>query len=264
MRQLTIQINKLLTNGRAIFLAYDQGMEHGPVDLNLKNVDPNYIMDIALEGHYNGVILQHGTAEKYYQDYYKDIPLIVKLNGHTNMTKKEPVSRQLCSVERAIKLGANAVGYTLFNGSSEENDMMIEFSKIVDTAHDYGLPVIAWAYPRGQFIKDSNSTETIAYAVRIAAEMGADIIKVKYNHDFEGFKWVVKNACRAKVVISGGIHEEINQFLEKTEEILKTGAIGLAVGRNIWQSEKPFSLTKAIQAIIHHNKTVEEAKKFLE
>lgn len=261
---MTIQINKLLTNGKAIFLAYDQGMEHGPSDLNLKNVDPNYIMDIALEGHYNGIILQHGMAEKYYHDYYKDIPLVVKLNGQTSLTKMEPVSRQLCSVERAIKLGADAVGYTIYHGSEHENEMMKEFSHIVDVAHDYGLPVIAWAYPRGKFIQDRMHTDILAYSARVCAELGADIIKIKYNDDFEGFKWVVKNAGRTKVVISGGSKTSPEEFLQKTHDIMQIGAVGLAVGRNVWQHEKPFSLTKAIQAIVHHGKSIEEAKKFLE
>jgi len=261
---VTIQINKLLTNGKAIFLAYDQGLEHGPSDLNIKNVDPNYILDIALEGHYNGVILQHGLAEKYYQDYYKDIPLIVKLNGQTSITKMEPISKKLCTVERAIKLGADAVGYTIYNGSENEDNMMAEFSKIVDTAHDYGLPAIMWAYPRGKFVPDPMNTDLLAYCARVAAELGTDIVKIKYNGDFEGFKWVVKNAGRTKVVISGGSKIEPIEFLHKTHEVMQIGASGLAVGRNIWQHDKPFSLTKAIQAIIHHNKTVDEAKKFLE
>ncbi|MBU1202162.1 MAG: fructose-bisphosphate aldolase [Nanoarchaeota archaeon] len=259
-----IQINKLLTNGKAIFLAYDQGMEHGPIDFNLKNCDPNYILDIALEGHYNAVILQHGIAEKYYQDYYKDIPLIVKLNGQTNITKLEPISKQLCSVERAIKLGATGVGYTIYSGSEKENEMMVEFSKIVDTAHDYGLPTIAWMYPRGKFVQNQKDTNILAYAARIGAELGADIIKMQYNQDFEGFKWIVKNAGRTKVVISGGEKTEPLEFLKMSSEIMKTGAIGLAVGRNIWQHDKPFSLTKAVQNIVIQGKTVEEAKKFLD
>ncbi|MFC2135769.1 class I fructose-bisphosphate aldolase [Bacteroidota bacterium] len=261
---MTIQINKLLTNGKAIFLAYDQGMEHGPVDFNLKNVDPNYILDIALEGHYNGIILHHGTAEKYYQNYYKDIPLIIKLNGQTTMTKTEPISKQLCSVERAIKLGADAVGYTIYDGSENEDDMIAEFSQIVDTAHDYGIPVIAWAYPRGKFVPDSTDTNLLAYATRVAAELGADMIKIQYNGDLEGFKWVIKNACKAKVVISGGSKEDPIQFLQKAKDVMSIGASGMAVGRNIWKHEKPFSLTKALQSIIYHEKSVEEAKKFLE
>ncbi|MFH1589098.1 MAG: 2-amino-3,7-dideoxy-D-threo-hept-6-ulosonate synthase [archaeon] len=261
---MTIQINKILTRGKAVFLAYDQGMEHGPTDFNLKNCDPNYILDIALEGHYNGIVLQHGLAEKYYQDYYKDVPLIVKLNGQTRITKMEPNSKQLCTVERAIKLGASAVGYTIYNGSENEDTMMTEFSKIVDGAHDYGLPAIAWMYPRGKFVPDQKSTELQAYVARVGAELGADIIKIQYNGDFEGFKWVVKNAGRTKVVISGG--SQINQvdFLQKTYDIMQLGAIGLAVGRNIWQHEKPFSFSKAVMAIVHHNKTVAEAKKFLQ
>lgn len=261
---MVVQINKLLTKGKATFLAYDQGFEHGPSDLNLKTVDPDYIMDIALEGHYNAVILQHGLAEKYHKGYYKDIPLIVKLNGHTRLTKNEPVSRQLCTVERAMKLGASAVGYTIYNGSTKEDDMMTEFSKIVDTAHDYGIPAIAWMYPRGQFVENSLDTDLLAYAARIGAELGADMIKINYNGDFEGFKWVVKCAARTKVLISGGGKVSSDEFLRKTDEVMKIGATGIAVGRNIWQHDKPFSMTKALQAIVHHKKSVEEAKKFLE
>lgn len=260
---MTVQLNKFLKNGKALFLAYDQGMEHGPIELNLKNCDPNYILDIALEGHYNGIILQHGTAEKYYHDYYKDIPLIVKLNGQTNMTKIEPISKQLCSVERAMKLGASAVGYTIYNGSEHEDEMMAEFSKIVERAHDYGLPAIAWMYPRGKFVQDPLSTDVIAYATRVGAELGADMLKIKYNGDFEGFKWILKMAGRSKVLISGGPKVSPEEFLKKTHEVMQLGFTGLAVGRNMWQQEKPFSLTKALQSIIFHNKSIEEAKKFL-
>jgi fructose-bisphosphate aldolase, class I len=260
---MSIQLNKILKNGRGIFLAYDQGMEHGPRDFNSKNCDPTYLMDIALEGHYDAVILQHGTAEKYYQDYYKDIPLIVKLNGKTQLTKLEPYSRQLCTVERAIKLGASAVGYTIYNGSEHEGEMMQEFASIVDKAHDYGLPVIAWMYPRGKFVEDKLDNDLLAYVARLGLELGADILKINYNNNIEGWKWVVKNAGKAKVVASGGDKLSDREFLQKTYDVMQTGAIGLAVGRNIWQHDKPFSMTKAIQAIVHHKKTVEEALKFL-
>lgn len=260
---MTIQINNILTNGKAVFLAYDQGMEHGPTDFNLKNCDPNYVLDIALEGHYNGIVLQHGTAEKYHKDYYKDVPLVVKLNGQTMMSRGEPNSKQLCSVERAMKLGASAVGYSFYPGCEHEDEMMVEISNIVDRAHDYGLPVIVWVYPRGKYVENEKDTKLIAYGVRVAAELGADIIKTKYNDDFEGFKWVIKNAGKTKVVISGGNHVDPVEFLQKTHDIMQIGAIGLAVGRNVWQSEKPFSLSKAIMAIVHHGKSVDEAKKFL-
>src|SRR3989338_4331209 len=143
---MRINIGKLLRKDRSLLLAYDQGLEHGPRDLNDKSVDPKYIFDIALEGMYDGIIVQHGIAEKYYNKYFRDIPLIVKLNGKTALTNIAPLSKQLCSVDRAIKLGAVGVGYTIYTGSPNEPEMFAEFSKVVETAHDYGMPVIAWMY----------------------------------------------------------------------------------------------------------------------
>jgi len=258
-----INIKKILTDKKAIFLAYDQGFEHGPVDFNMKNVDPEYIFDIALEGGYNAVITQAGIAEKYYAAHYKDVPLIIKLNGKTSFYKDAPLSLQNCSVKRAVELGAAAVGYTIYLGSQEGQKMITQFGKIVEEAHNYGIPAIAWMYPRGPSIKDDTNTELLAYAARIGAELGADIIKIKYNNDVEAFKWVVKCAGRTKVMIAGGSAIEKSDFLRETEDIMKTGAIGLAVGRNIWQHDKPFSFTKALKEVIFHGKSADEAMKLL-
>ncbi|GIU70386.1 MAG: aldolase [Candidatus Woesearchaeota archaeon] len=200
---MRINLNKIMRKDKSLLLAYDQGLEHGPSDLNERTVDPKYIFDIALEGLYDGIITQHGIAEKYYAKYYKDVPLIVKLNGKTSLANIAPISRQLCSVDRAIKLGAVAVGYTIYTGSPNEPDMFAEFSKIVEQAHDYGVPVIAWMYPRGSGIDEKNNN-ILAYSARVGLELGADMIKIKYNNDPEGFKWVVKCAASTKVLVAGG------------------------------------------------------------
>lgn len=259
-----VNINKLGKNGRFLFLAYDQGLEHGPIDFNLKNCDPNYILDIALEGRYTGVILLPGVAEKYYQSYYKDVPLILKINGKTRLPHIPPQSRQLCSVERAIKLGASAVGYTIFDGSEKEPEIFSEFTQIVEKAHDYGLPVIAWMYPRGEAIKDEYSNELLAYSARIGMELGADIIKIKYNHDPEHFNWVVKNAGKTKVVLSGGDKTEPMEFLKTVQDVIDCGVSGVAVGRNVWQSDKPFSLSKALRSVVLDKKKPEEVEHLLQ
>ena len=86
------KIHEMLTGSRALYLAYDQGLEHGPTDFNLENVDPFYFLDIAEKGKYNGAILHHGIAEKYYQSYKQNLKLIVKLNGKTNIAKVDPYS----------------------------------------------------------------------------------------------------------------------------------------------------------------------------
>ena len=106
-----------------MILAYDQGLEHGPTDFNDKNIDPSYIIEIANKGKFNGLVLQKGIAEKYYRG---KVPLILKLNGKTNLLKGEPIAKQLCSVKEAIELGAKAVGYTIYVGSIHEPEMFKE------------------------------------------------------------------------------------------------------------------------------------------
>jgi class I fructose-bisphosphate aldolase len=141
--------------------------------------------------------------------------------------------------------------------------MFDDFSKLVETAHTYGIPVIAWVYPRGRFVQDELSTEIIAYSARIGLELGADFVKINYNNDFEGFKWVVKAAGKAKVLVAGSKKLSDKEVLQRTYDIMKAGVCGLAVGRNVWQHEKPLEMTKALKKIIFDNKSVNEALKIL-
>ena len=245
---MKVSLNKIMTKGRALYLAYDQGLEHGPDDFNDKNVNPDYILDIAEKGKVNGVVLQKGVAEKYYKNL--KVPLILKLNGKTNLIKGDPVSRQLCTVKEAIKLKAKAVGYTIYVGSKHENVMFREFENIEREAHKEGLPVILWAYPRGKAIKNELSRKNLAYAARIGLELGADIIKIRYNGKADDLKWIVKCAGKTKVVIAGGKKKGLNGFLKESKEIMKTGAIGFAVGRNIWQNKEPLKVIKELKKII--------------
>lgn len=257
---MKISWDNLLTNGKALYLAYDQGMEHGPVDFNDKNVDPAYIMGIAKKGHYNGIILQKGVAEKYYSG---KVPLIVKLNGKTSLVKGEPYSPQLCSVREAVELGAKAVGYTIYVGSAYESRMFAEFEKIQEHAHYHNIPVIAWMYPRGKAVEKKDKKEIIPYAARLGLELGADMIKINYTGDIKSFRWAVKSAGKTKVVVAGGIKDAPRHFLQNVSDFMKAGAVGLAVGRNVWQYKNPLKMTKAIQNIIFKNKTAEEAMKEL-
>lgn len=254
---------RLLSGGRSLILAYDQGLEHGPTDFNLDNVNPNYFLDIAEKGGFNAVVLHHGIAEKYYQNYRDRLRLILKLNGKTNIAKVEPYSAQICSVDRAVKLGAEAVGYTVYVGSPREDEIFNEFGKVVEKAHDYGIPVVAWMYPRGPFVPNDTTTEILAYAARVGLELGADILKMKYNHDKEGFKWVVKAAGKCKVIVAGGHKEAEDELLQQARDIIDAGAAGMAIGRNIWQNKEPLKITKALKKIIIENKSVKEAMKII-
>jgi len=244
-------LNKIMTKGKAMFLAYDQGLEHGPVEFNDKNVDPREIVKIAKEGKFNAVIFQKGIAEKYSEEIKKSkVPLIIKLNGKTNIRGGEPVSTQICSVREAINLGALAVGYTIYLGSEYEPFMMKEFAKIEEEAHKIGIPVIVWVYPRGKGAEKRKKSELMAYSGRTGLEIGADIVKLGYNGSKKDLKWTVKSAGKTKVVIAGGTKTDEKNFLGQVRDIIDAGGSGIAVGRNVWKAKDPIGLSKKIKKII--------------
>jgi class I fructose-bisphosphate aldolase len=234
---------------KQFLLAYDQGFEHGPVDFDDSNVDPQQIINIGEQaGVFTGIIYHEGIAEK----YKTKLPLIIKLNGKTKLHPTEdPYSPQLCTIQKAIELGAKSVGYTIFVGSEHEAKMMQEFSLIEDEAHKNGIGVIAWMYPRGKSVKDlETSRDIVAYAARLGLELGADLVKVPYTGDAESFSWVVKSAGKTGVLAQGGAKKEEQDFLNEASEIMQAGATGMAVGRNIWQSSDPIGLSKKLANVI--------------
>lgn len=248
-----ISLDKITKSGKAMFLAYDQGLEHGPSDFNGKNANPNFILDVAEKGGFTGIIFQKGIAEKYYtgSEYEDKIPLIVKLNGKTNLYKGEVYSPQVCGVDEAMDLGAAAVGYTIYAGSQFEAKMFQEFGNIVKEAHTHYIPAIAWVYPRGKDIKDDSASEITAYAARVALELGADMAKIKYSGSKENFAVAVKIADKMPVVLSGGVKtDQDNDFLEIVKNVMDAGGIGVAVGRNVWQNSDPIAISKKIAEII--------------
>ncbi|MBI1982281.1 MAG: fructose-bisphosphate aldolase [Candidatus Levybacteria bacterium] len=224
-----VNLSNITKDGKALYLAYDQGMEHGTSDFDDENVDPNYILGIAIEGEYNAIIFQKGVAEKYYDPALKS---------------------KICTVSEALELGASAVGYTVYVGSAFESKMTSEFSQIVRDAHRENMPVIGWMYPRGRSVIDKDERELIAYAARMGLELGADIVKVKYPGSLEALKWVVESAGKTKVVVSGGVKEEEETFLGVVRTVMKAGAAGMAVGRNVWQSKDPIGMTEKLKEII--------------
>jgi class I fructose-bisphosphate aldolase len=246
-------LKRITTNGKAIYLAYDHGFEHGPIDLPGKSIDPQHILDIAVEGKYNAIIFQKGLAEKYYSGtvYEKKIPLIIKVNGKADIWKGGDIySYQNCSVKYAKELGASAVGYTIYLGSQHDGKMFADFGRIVEEAHELNMAAIAWVYPRGEFVKDETSREITAYAARIGLELGADMVKIKYSGSKENFEYAVKAAGKTKVVLSGGPKVEEEEFLNILRNVMAAGGIGVAVGRNVWQHKKPLEITEKIRKVV--------------
>ena len=241
-----------LRDGKSVILAYDQGLEHGPsADFDNRNIDPGFIVEIASKGGFNGLALQKGTAEKYYDG---KVPLILKVNGKSSLPKGEPVARQNCSVEYAVSLGAKAIGYTIYLGSGYESEMFAEFGRIQEEARERGLAAITWVYPRGAAIQSDTSKEIVAYAARAGLELGADAVKIKYTGETQSFAWAVRAAGKSKVFMSGGPKAATDEaFLAQVRGAIDAGATGIAVGRNVWQHQEPLKMTEKLKQVVFEN-----------
>jgi fructose-bisphosphate aldolase, class I len=177
-----------LANGTAIFLPYDQGLEHGPRDFfaNPAAGDPRYIVKLALEGGFNGIAVQIGLAEKFYWEYAGEVPLILKLNGKTEIpSDAAALSPVHASVADAVRLGADAVGYTLYVGTPAQEQDFAQYRTVREDAHRLGMPLVVWAYPRGEAVNAKGGKDSfyaVHYAARVASELGADVVKVNFPH----------------------------------------------------------------------------------
>jgi class I fructose-bisphosphate aldolase len=257
---IPIDDSPLCRNGKVLILAYDHGLEHGPVDFERvpESADPERIFETATHPAVTSLAVQKGVAEAYYPSY-DDVELLLKLNGTSNLWMGEPDSAVNCSVEYAAELGASSVGFTRYGGSNHEVEMAEEFRDAQEAAREHDLPVVMWSYPRGQGLKNDTKPGTISYAARLALELGADIAKVKHPGSRDAMEDAVRMAGPTKVVMSGGSKTTDREFLASVKQTIDAGGKGLAVGRNVWQRENPTRILDALEAVIFEESTVDEA-----
>ncbi|MFC6825575.1 class I fructose-bisphosphate aldolase [Halopelagius fulvigenes] len=248
-------------NGKSIILAYDHGLEHGPSDFDPvpETADPEVLWDLATHSAVTAFAVQKGVAEAYYPSYEDDVSLLAKLNGTSNLWMGEPDSAVNWTVENAADLGADAIGFTLYGGSNHEVEMQEEFRDAQEAARENDMGVVMWSYPRGQGLKNDKKPGTIAYAARLALELGADIAKVKYPGSEDAMQQAVRAAGPTSVVMSGGSKASDRDFLETVESAMNAGAQGLAVGRNVFQREDPEGILDALEQVIFEETTTDEA-----
>ena len=248
-------------NGTLMLLPIDQGIEHGPRDFfpNPASKDPDYQFRLAAEAGYSALACQIGMAEKYYPDYAGRVPLILKVNGKTDVPPSDnALSTTNASVEDAVRLGADAVGYTLYVGSPRQDEDLHQLKGVREDCDRYGMPLVIWSYPRGSAINQKGgqlSFYAIDYAARMAMEMGADVVKLNmpdpgekdkdspapYNEmdvtQEEAIQHCVESAGRSLVVLSGGSRVDDETVLAHCRSIMEAGGSGVIFGRNVWQRE---------------------------
>lgn len=249
-------------NGTLMLLPIDQGIEHGPRDFfpNPASKDPDYQFRLAAEAGYSALACQIGMAEKYYPDYAGQVPLILKVNGKTDIpSSAQALSTCNASVEDAVRLGADAVGYTLYVGSPRQDEDLSQLRQVREDCDRFGMPLVIWSYPRGEAIDGkggATSFYAIDYAARLAMEMGADVVKLNMpvinpekDRDAqppydemevsadEAMRQCVESAGRSLVVLSGGSKVDDATVLDHTRSIMEAGGSGVIFGRNVWQRE---------------------------
>src|SRR4029450_9880265 len=247
-------------NGTLMLLPIDQGIEHGPRDFfpNPASKDPEYQFSLAAEAGYSAIACQIGLATRYYPDYAGQVPLILKVNGKTDIPPSdEALSTTNASVEDAVRLGADAVGYTLYVGSPRQDDDLHQLKGVREDCERYGMPLVIWAYPRGRDIEKKggqNSFYAIDYAARLAMEMGADVVKLHFpkldpekdkDHAApsserhvspeEAVRQIVESAGRSLVVLSGGSRTDDETVLSHTRTIMEAGGSGGVFGPTVWR-----------------------------
>jgi len=261
--------------GTLLVLPIDQGLEHGPVDFfaNPDALDPLFQYELAREGKFSAIALHIGLAEKYFHEFAGDVPLILKLNGKTALPSDAQAFSPLTgTVEDAVRLGADAVGYTVYVGSPAQDRDFLQFLEVRRTAERLGMPIVVWAYPRGEAVGKKGGKESlyaVDYAARVALELGADIVKLNYpvasEKDAESpppystlhlspddaFRKVVQSAGRALVLVSGGEKVGDEDLLRKVRSSMDAGATGIIFGRNLWQRPRAdaLKLTRELHAI---------------
>ncbi|MFB6209711.1 MAG: class I fructose-bisphosphate aldolase [Candidatus Nanohaloarchaea archaeon] len=268
-----IEDSPITRNGNSLILAYDHGTEHGPVDFEPmpKSADPTHVFEVAKHDAVTAIALQRGNAE-YYRKWQRETgnrdsaPLLVKLNGNSNLAWREDYySPKQCTVEYAVEeLDADAIGYTMYAGSVNEDKMWEDFREVQEEARNYGIPVVMWSYPRGKGIQENpdysgqKDADVIAYGARLGLELGADMVKCKYPGSREEWNQLEKQVAELKTVMSGGSKRSDEAFLEDVRSTVEVGGNGLAVGRNVFQRENPKDLLDKLELVIYEGKSVEE------
>jgi len=233
--------------GRTVMLAVDHGYFQGPTT-GLEN--PRRAIE-PLIPYADSLMLTRGVLRTSIEAQY-NVPVVLRVSGGTSILKELSNEGIITSVEEAIRLNAAALALSIFVGSEYERQTLLNLSKLVNMGERYGIPVLAVTAVGREMVRDARY---LALACRIAAELGAHFVKTYYCEDFQK----VADGCPVPVVIAGGKKIPERDALQLAYNAIHAGAVGVDMGRNIFQSESPVSMIRAVRSIVHNNATVDDA-----
>jgi len=234
------------TDGKTVIVPMDHGVSVGPIE-GLGDVRKT--VNHVAKGGADAIVVHAGLARTVDTS---ELGLILHLSGATRLTSDPTWKTQVCTVKEAVRLGADAVSVHINVGSEHEQNMLENFSRILDKCDDFSVPLLAMMYPRGPKVRDEHSNDFVSHAARLGYELGADIIQTNYTGDVESFRNVV-NSVRVPVVVAGGPKvDNVSECLRTVYESVKAGAAGVAIGRNVFQHQDPSIMTRALAEIVHN------------
>ncbi len=258
----TIRMERIINRetGKTVIIPMDHGVTMGPIQ---GIIDIKESIDKVANGGANAVIIHKGLVAYGHRQSGKDVGLIIHLSASTSLSPRPNSKVIVCSVEEAIKIGADGVSLQVNLGDINEGKMLEDFGHISESCLEWGMPLIAMMYARGEHIKNPYDPDVVAHCARVGAELGADIVKVVYTGDPKSFEKVT-NGCPIPVVIAGGPKmNNDRELLEMVEGSIKAGGKGVSIGRNVFQHKNPEKIVKAITAIVQHGETADTAMKYL-
>jgi len=247
------RLNQLIQpDGHCFFLPIDHGYFQGPTSCLER---PGETIKPLL-AFCDGLFVTRGVLRSVI-DPGNTKPIILRVSGGTSMVGKDLANEGLTtSIEEIIRLNASAVGISVFVGSDHEHQTLMNLAKLVNECENYGIPVMAVTAVGRELEK--RDSRYLALSCRICAELGARIVKTYWcKEDFDK----VVSGCPVPVVIAGGPKCETElEVFEFVYDGMQKGAIGINLGRNVWQSPHPVAMAAALRSIIHENADVKKAR----
>ncbi|MFC7074290.1 2-amino-3,7-dideoxy-D-threo-hept-6-ulosonate synthase [Halovenus rubra] len=253
------RLTRISTDERYLIVPMDHGLTLGAVG-GLADIEST--IAAVTEGGADAVLTQKGIAPRVHGNK-NGKGYIAHLNGSTTIGPDERDKRLTGTAKDAVRAGADAVSMHLNVGSEYEPKQITDLNELTTEAAEYGMPVLAMSYARGPDVRDPEDdpdgyAEDVAHAVRLAEELGADVVKTGYTGSPETFERVVE-ATRLPVVIAGGSKGTDEETLEMVAGAMDAGAAGVSMGRSIFQHRAPGAITEAISGVVHERKSPHEA-----
>ncbi|MCK5473360.1 MAG: 2-amino-3,7-dideoxy-D-threo-hept-6-ulosonate synthase [Planctomycetes bacterium] len=243
-------------SGKTVIIPMDHGVTVGPIE-GLADMQTTVSKIVA--GGANAILMHKGIVRTGHRGAGKDVGLIIHLSAGTSMSPDPNAKELICSVEEAIKLGADAVSIHINLGAETDKEMLWQLGYVSEQCMEWQIPLIAMMYTRGAKIENEFDAANVKHAARVGAELGADIVKVVYTGSIDSFREVVQG-CPVPVVIAGGEKMDGDEdIFQMVEDSLKAGAKGVSIGRNAFQHASPDKMVAALSQMVHNGISIQEA-----